>query len=195
MKFIKRAKAAYIAICAVIAVIGLVLIIFPEISMLAICYFLGIAAIVFGIVKITGYFSSDPYGLAFQFDLAFGIIAIVLGAVVVIHPGNIIALVPIIMGIYFMTDGIMKIQTAVDAKRFGIRRWWLILISAIAIGIMGLLLLVNPFEGAVTLTVLLGITLLADGIANICIAAYTVKAIKKEATTDNKIYIEIDRED
>ena len=53
MKFIKRAKAAYIAICAVIAVIGLVLIIFPEISMLAICYFLGIAAIVFGIVKIT----------------------------------------------------------------------------------------------------------------------------------------------
>ena len=118
MKFIKRAKAAYIAICAVIAVIGFVLIIFPEISMLAICYILGIAAIVFGIVKITGYFSSDPYGLAFQFDLAFGIIAIVLGAVVVIHPGKIIALVPIIMGIYFMTDGIMKIQTAVDAKRF-----------------------------------------------------------------------------
>ena len=60
---------------------------------------------------------------------------------------------------------------------------------------MGVLLLVNPFEGAVTLTVLLGITLLADGIANICIAAYTVKAIKKEAKTDNKIYIEIDRED
>ena len=61
MRFIKRAKVAYISACAAIAVIGLILIIFPEISMLAVCYMLGISAIVFGIVKITGYFSSDPY--------------------------------------------------------------------------------------------------------------------------------------
>ena len=110
MRFIKRAKAAYISTCAAIAVIGLILILFPEISMLAVCYMLGIAAIVFGIVKITGYFSADPYGLAFQFDFAFGIIAILLGLVVIIHPGNIMALVPVIMGIYFMIDGIMKIR-------------------------------------------------------------------------------------
>ena len=57
MRFIKRAKAAYISTCAAIAVIGLILILFPEISMLAVCYMLGIAAIVFGIVKITGFFS------------------------------------------------------------------------------------------------------------------------------------------
>ena len=60
---------------------------------------------------------------AFQFDFAFGVIAILLGLVVIIHPGNIMALVPVIMGIYFMIDGIMKIQTAVDAKRFGVRSW------------------------------------------------------------------------
>lgn len=105
MRFIKRAKAAYISTCAAIAVIGLILILFPEISMLAVCYMLGIAAIVFGIVKIAGYFSADPYGLAFQFDFAFGIIAILLGLIVIIHPGNIMALVPVIMGIYFMIDG------------------------------------------------------------------------------------------
>ena len=196
MRFIKRAKAAYISTCAAIAVIGLILILFPEISMLAVCYILGIAAIVFGIVKITGYFSADPYGLAFQFDFAFGVIAILLGLVVIIHPGNIMALVPVIMGIYFMIDGIMKIQTAVDAERFGVRSWWLILVSAIVTGGIGILLLVNPFESAVALTVLLGITLLADGISNIWIAAYTVKAIKKEIHTDDKIYVETsNRED
>jgi len=106
------------------------------------------------------------------------------------------ALVPVIMGIYFMIDGIMKIQTAVDAKRFGVRSWWLILVSAIVTGGIGILLLVNPFESAVALTVLLGITLLADGISNIWIAAYTVKAIKKEVHADDKIYVETsDRED
>ena len=177
MRFIKRAKAAYISTCAAIAVIGLILILFPEISMLAVCYMLGIAAIVFGIVKITGYFSADPYGLAFQFDFAFGIIAILLGLVVIIHPGNIMALVPVIMGIYFMIDGIMKIQTAVDAKRFGVKSWWLILVSAIVTGGIGILLLVNPFESAVALTVLLGIT-------------------KKEIHADDKIYVETsNRED
>ena len=189
MRFIKRAKAAYISTCAAIAVIGLILILFPEISMLAVCYMLGIAAIVFGIVKITGYFSADPYGLAFQFDFAFGIIAILLGLVVIIHPCNIMALVPVIMGIYFMIDGIMKIQTAVDAKRFGVRNWWLILVSAIVTGGIGILLLV-------ALTVQLGITLLADVISNIWIAAYTVMAIKKEVHADDKIYVETsNRED
>ena len=146
MRFIKRAKAAYISTCAAIAVIGLIL--------------------------------------------------ILLGLVVIIHPGNIMALVPVIMGIYFMIDGIMKIQTAVDAKRFGVRSWWLILVSAIVTGGIGILLLVNPFESAVALTVLLGITLLADGISNIWIAAYTVKAIKKEVHADDKIYVETsNRED
>ena len=48
------------------------------------------------------------------------------------------------------------------------------------------MLLVNPFESAVALTVLLGITLLADGISNIWIAAYTVKAIKKKYTPMTK---------
>ena len=195
MRFIKRAKVAYISACAAIAVIGLILIIFPEISMLAVCYMLGISAIVFGIVKITGY-SSDPYGLAFQFDFAFGVIAILLGLIVILHPGNVMALVPVIMGIYFMIDGIMKIQTAVDAKRFGVNGWWLILVSAIVTGAVGILLLINPFESAVALTVLLGITLLADGLSNIWIAAYTVKAIKKEIHADDKIYVETsDRED
>ena len=123
-------------------------------------------------------------------------IAILLGLVVIIHPGNIMALVPVIMGIYFMIDGIMKIQTAVDAKRFGVKSWWLILVSAIVTGGIGILLLVNPFESAVALTVLLGITLLADGISNIWIAAYTVKAIKKEIHADDKIYVETsNRED
>ena len=196
MRFIKRAKVAYISACAAIAVIGLILIIFPEISMLAVCYMLGISAIVFGIVKFTGYFSSDPNGLALQFDFAFGVIAILLGLIVILHPGNVMALVPVIMGIYFMIDGIMKIQTAVDAKRFGVNGWWLILVSAIVTGAVGILLLINPFESAVALTVLLGITLLADGLSNIWIAAYTVKAIKKEIHADDKIYVETsDRED
>lgn len=38
MRFIKRAKAAYISTCAAIAVIGLILILFPEISMLAVSF-------------------------------------------------------------------------------------------------------------------------------------------------------------
>ena len=95
-----------------------------------------------------------------------------------------------------MIDGIMKIQTAVDAKRFGVNGWWRILVSAIVTGVIGILLLVNPFESAVALTVLLAITLLAHCLSNIWIAAYTVKAIKKQIHADDKIYVETsNRED
>lgn len=195
MKFIKRAKAAYICVSALLAAVGLVLIIFPEISALIMCWLLGAVSVAVGIVKIIGYFSSDPYRLAFQFDFAFGITAIILGVLIIIHPAKLTALIPIIMGIYIMTDGIMKIQTSVDAKRFGIKSWWLILLSAVITGAAGVLLLINPFESAAALTVLLGILLLLDGVQNICVAAYTVKAIRREELSQYIIYTDNSKED
>ena len=48
---------------------------------------------------------------------------------------------PWIRRIYILTDGLFKIQIAVDARRFGLRRWWLILTEAILAAILGLVLI------------------------------------------------------
>ena len=56
----------------------------------------------------------------------------------------------------------------IDAKTFGVRQWWLILASAILAGVFGFLLILRPDESVQVMTVLYGITLLWEGLLNIC---------------------------
>lgn len=188
MKFISRIKIAYSIISVGLILMGLCFTFFPEISALTMCYCIGAVSIVFGIIKLMGYFSNDVYRLAFQFDLSLGIFMIVLGAVEVIRPRALIGLLPFMLGILVLVDGLFKIQTALDSKKFGLKKWWISLAFGIIAGIVGIFLILDPFEGNKILTILLGLTLVIDGVPNLWMVFYTVRSRKAK---DNDI-IEID---
>ena len=175
MDLIKKAKHAYITVSVIMVILGLALVIWPRMSLSVLCYLIGAMLVIGGIVKLTGYFSKDLYRLAFQFDFAFGILSMLLGLVFIIPPEHIISILPIIMGFFVLVDGVLKIQTALDAKIFGLTTWWMIILLAAATCICVLLLIFKPFESAVSIMVLLGITLLIDGIQNLWVGIYTVK--------------------
>lgn len=188
MKKIKKIKWAYITVSVFMIILGILLIIFPKISALTLCCVIGTLITLFGIVKLIGYFSKDLYQLAFQFDLAFGILALIAGILILIHPVNVIKMIPVILGVIILVDGVFKLQTTYDAKRFGLLYWWWILILAIVTSVCGLFLIVDPFKGAISLMALMGITLTVDGIQNLCIATYAVK----EFPVDEKNVIDVD---
>lgn len=178
VKFILRVKIAYSVISVGLVLMGLCFAFFPEISALTICYCVGAISVVFGIIKLMGYFSNDVYRLAFQFDLAIGIAMILCGAVIVIRPRMLIAMLPVILGVLVLIDGLFKIQTALDSKRFGMKKWWISLTFGILASVIGVFLILDPFEGNKILTVLLGITLIVDGVQNLWMVLYTVKSKK-----------------
>lgn len=187
MELIKKAKSAYVAMSVIMLILGLVLVIWPEMSLSALCFIVGIVLLIFGVVKLVSYFSKDLYRLAFQFDLALGIFTLIFGIILIVHPENIVMLLPVIMGVLILLDGVFKIQTAMDARRFGMERWWAIMLLAVVTAIFGLLLVIRPFEGAVTVMILLGITLMVDGVQNLCVVLYTVK-ISKQHRLENDYY-------
>ena len=86
----------------------------------------------------------------------------------------------IALGVVVLTDGLYKVQIAVDAKRFGISTWWLTLILAIATVGVGLALVFRPWDSVRLLTILLGAALLAEGILNLCVAVSTVKIVSHQ---------------
>jgi len=174
------AKIGYIIMSLVFCIVGVLLAVFPELSLMLVGRALGIAMIIFGGIKLVGYFSRDLYRLAFQYDLEFGILLVVLGLIVLKKPINAVNFIFIALGIAILADGLFKIQIAVDAKKFGIDTWWLILSLAILTGIVGLLVVFRPVENAKLLTALLGISLLAEGILNFCVAVVTVKIIRHQ---------------
>lgn len=174
------AKTGYIVMSVVFCVVGVLFIALPERSAVVIGRALSVAMIVFGVIKLVGYFSRDLFRLAFQFDLEFGILLIALGVISLLRTADVMDFICVAMGIAILADGLFKIQISVDARRFGISSWWTVLLLAVAAGGVGLVLVFRPWESAQMLTVLLGAALLAEGALNLCVAVSTVKIVRNQ---------------
>ncbi len=174
------AKIGYIVMSVIFCAAGILFISLPELSESVIGICIGIAVSVFGIVKLVGYFSKDLFRLAFQFDLEFGILMLILGAVILMSPKNLMTFICIALGIAILLDGLFKIRIAFDSKQFGIKDWIIILVIAIVTGLVGCVLIFNSVIGAKILTVLLGVSLLSEGILNLCTVVSTVRIIKNQ---------------
>ena len=174
------AKTGYIVMSLVFCAAGGALIVRPGLSASVIGRVLGTAMILFGAVKLVGYCSRDLYRLAFQYDLGFGLLLIALGVLVLVRPTQVLDFLFTALGVAVLTDGLYKVQIALDARRFGISTWWLTLILAIATVGVGLALVFRPWDSVRLLTILLGAALLAEGILNLCVAVSTVKIVSHQ---------------
>ena len=174
------AKIGYIVMSVMFCIAGALFIALPDISITMIGISMGIAMIVFGIVKLVGYFSRDLFRLAFQFDLELGILLLVLGLIVLIRPDDLMTFICIALGISILTDRLFKVQIALDSKRFGIKSWWVILALAVVAGTIGVFLIFRSAKSAQFLTVLLGVSILAEGILNLYTVISTVLIIKHQ---------------
>ncbi|MCI8590492.1 MAG: hypothetical protein HFE77_07280 [Clostridiales bacterium] len=187
---IQIAKIGYIAASVLLGIMGIMLLLAPYFSVPLLGILCGSIFVVFGCIRLVGYFSKDLFRLAFQYDLVFGIVMIVIGIVVLLHPDWVLNFVCVALGISILTDALFKTQIAMESKRFGIKEWWLILGTAIATGILGLILVFRPAEGSSILTVLFGATLLSEGILNMSTVFTTVKIIKNQVPDDIDSYYE-----
>lgn len=184
MKILKTAKTGYIVSSAVLCAVGLVIIINPGISLKAVCYAAGVMFIICGAFKLIGYFSNDLYSLAFQHDLSFGVLSQVLGLIVLFNPEKIISILHFLIGLIILLDGLIKIQTAVESKRFGLSKWPAIAVMAAVSCILGLLLVIKPFSGAKAIMTFLGLCVMAEGVLNLFVGIYTIKIFDEKSAID-----------
>lgn len=178
MNGIKNFKNMYSILTICLILVGTVLLIAPGIALDVVCIIFGIYMIIYGAVKIMGYFAKDAYQLAFQFDLALGIVIAIVGIVFVCRTARVVQLLSTCIGIVMLVDATFKIQTSIDSKRFGISRWWLMLILAVIVAAIGILLILMPGETTRLMVRLIGLNLCMDGILNLVIVIDTVKTDK-----------------
>lgn len=171
----KGFKKIYIIMSVIFILSGICMLMRPDFFAYALCYIIGGICIAHGIMRLAGYFSKDLYRIAFQFDLALGIASILVGIIIIFNSVGFLTLIPIIIGIFTLLSGTLKIQSAIDAKRFGLSKWWLLLLGAIITMILGVALIACPFESILAIVSVLGFTLVLDGIQNLFVLFYTVK--------------------
>ena len=178
-KYIQAAKSGYIIVSVLLCMLGAALIAEPTFAVLLLCRLSGLLLVLFGAIRIVGYVSKDLYRLAFQYDLAFGILLIALGALMMLRTDKMANVLFSILGIYVLADALLKVQIAIDAKAFGIDSWWLILAAAVVAGVAGFLLVLRPSESAGAVMISLGAALLAEGALNFITILAAVKIVRR----------------
>ena len=187
MNIVKQAKTIHIVASAVLLALGMFLLIFrPTVLLLRIL--MGSAFVLVGAPKIFGYFSNDLYKLAFQFDLAMGILSALVGIVLLVNWKLQPQTASGIAAIYVMAESMFKLQTALDAKKFGMRKWVSIFVAAIVVGAVGVFLLLNPLEADVPESglILMGIAFALNASQNIWTTAYTVRVKAKKKHVEDQ---------
>ncbi len=174
-KSLKTYKTWAIVLSAVTMVLGLVMICWPGISAVAICYLMGAVCIAAGIYEIIRYFDLGLIGVLFRYDLFLGLTSVLAGVLLLLHPNGALVILPVILGFYIILASVFSIQISTEARRFGFSGWWGALLLGIAGAILGVLMILDPFKGAKALMVFTGISLLVMGIE--CI--YAIVCISK----------------
>ena len=150
-------------------VIGMLLLIMPETSLLWICNIFGVVVLVTGIVCLIQYARIRGTGFTAPFMLVGGVMA---------KPQVVTSFLPIVFGIFIVVDGLSRIGTAIDlAKRKG-QKWWLLLLFSIVSVALGVLLVLHPFDAAVSAVMLCGILLIAEGALNLGCILYAAMELR-----------------
>lgn len=169
------ARDGYILVSIVFYIVGIIYMVWSPLPPLAVCISSGIILIIYGIVKVIGYFSNDLYCLAFQYDLACGLFLIAIGLIVLGCNLRIWEHLAPCFGLLILLDALLKLQTSKDARKFGLGTWNLILGSAVIAGILGVLIIVKPFSGIRISNIIGGCGLCAEGALNHLLVKETVK--------------------
>ena len=145
--------------------LGVVLLVMPELSLGFACLLIGGAVLVYGVVRLVAYLRGGEN--ADKLDLVLGILLILLGLCLLIWIRLLLALVPMVLGIYILVDSLGSIKRSLDMKALGFSRWWISCLVAAALAVCGLVMVLNPFGTIEGLVMFVGLGFLVDGVTTL----------------------------
>ncbi len=151
-------------------VLGILFLAAPASSSLVIATVAGIILILEGLVRGYAALKKKEKDLSTKAVLALAAVLIVLGIILVVNPGILVAYSYIIFGIVLILNalsnilGVLKGEIQVEGNKL-----IYVLLSAV-LAIVGVIILFNPFSAANMMMRIIGGMLIADGIVNLLIA-------------------------
>ncbi len=165
-----------IIISVLMFVLGMLFIIFPEMSFETITYILSVVLIINGLYFIIEKESS----FFFEGFLTLGIIQLLLGIILILNPILMKTLFPIFVGIVMVTKSTLDFRLSLLLKKYGYKNWLSILIFSIISIICGLIIIVKPTTiGTIAITTYLGLILSIYAVSNIIDSVIFIRNLKE----------------
>ncbi len=167
-------------------VLGIVFMIWARDVMGIFARVVGVIVIAMGVIEILGKIFDDT---ARMIGILSGLILVVLGGWIVLHPTGIISVIPVIIGVGLVAHGIQNFSLALAGKRTSAPKWGWMIVMSIATIILGVICIVCAIEVASIAVRISGIFMILDGLASIFMVHRVNKA---ERDVDSVITRETD---
>lgn len=165
---VKKAIWPSLISSGVILVLGLLLFFKSSVTLMGISYIFGGLIIAIGVLAIVRFISNNHSDISNQLNIIYGIICIISGIFFIEKPEIIGSIIPVVMGIGIIISSSLKIQQSFNLKSLNSSYFFWSFVTALLSLICGVVLLFNPFKGAVIITKVIGIFLVMYAILDIC---------------------------
>ena len=145
---------------------GILLVVWPHISLLVAAIFFGIQLIISAVFRFVWAFTApSESGWARVLMVIVAVLSVIAGVILLRDPVMAVFLLGIVLGIYWITTGILDVFTAIGYHELP-RRWLIALMGGLAI-VAGVIVLANPVPSLLFLAWVLGIWLIVFGLMTI----------------------------
>ncbi|MDR2083389.1 MAG: DUF308 domain-containing protein [Bacteroidales bacterium] len=175
-------KNWYLALIAgiVLIALGIWVLFTPSEAYVSLAILFSISFLIIGIIDIVFSISNKDEIDGWGWTLASGILGVILGIILMIHPVISFTTLPLFVGFLIVFRSIYLIGLSIDLRQYRISGWGYLLALSIITLILGIILLFNPMLSALTLVVFTGVGFIVMGI-------YAIYASIKLKKLKNKI--------
>lgn len=148
-------------------IFGLLLILQSEVTIVTISYIIGGILVALGAIEILKFIKNINGVEKGSIDIVYGIVCVVMGIIVIKSPQAIASIIPFIIGIIIIINSATKLQYSLELRKNENDLWLSTLILSIVMTICGVVLVFNPFKGAVFITRIVGAFILVYSVLDL----------------------------
>ena len=171
-------KSSIISSIILIA-LGILLIVQSEATIVTISYIIGGILIALGVIAGIKFIKNIKERTKNDLDVVYGIVCIILGVLVIKNPEAIASIIPFVLGLIIIINSATKLQYSFELYKEKNKLWLSTLILSIIMVVCGIVLIFNPFKGAILITRIVGVFILVYAVLDLISTFVISQTFKK----------------
>lgn len=174
MDSLKKVFRSSIVSSLILMILGILLFFQSEFTIMVIAYVIGAILIAIGSLAIVKFVQNINNKQKNELDIVYGLGTIILGILVIKNHQTIASIIPFVIGVSIIINSSTKLQFAFELKTQENPQWKMTMLTSIISVACGVILLFNPFKGAILITQVVGGFIILYAILDI-ISTITIK--------------------
>ena len=161
------------------AILGILLIFYSAQTIITISYVIGAILIAIGVIAILKFINDYNAKTKNELDIVYGIVSVILGIIVISNPEGIASIIPFVVAVFIIISSATKLQYSLELKKDDNELWKSTMIISIITMLCGILLIFNPFKGAVMFIRVVGILILVYALLDLASTIAIRNSVRK----------------